>query len=132
MYVLIYVQFTSCAYRVYSGIKNRNKFMYLIESTCKKNPTYITWTMFINILILLTFGLHLRWLLGLRKPRSSKKIEILQAVLVLRIASWKRFSYYGGKKQHCFLISAIKLYSAALSYLNAHSTLNLGTTFLYV
>ena len=30
----------------------------------------------------------LRWLLGLRKLRSSKKAEILQVVLVLRVASF--------------------------------------------
>ena len=32
-------------------------------------------------------GLTLRWLLGFRKLRSSKKIEILLVVLVLRVAS---------------------------------------------
>ena len=45
--------------------------------------------------------------LGLRKLRSSKKVEILQVVLVLRV----------------------ELFSTALNCLNAHSTLNFARTF---
>ena len=37
------------------------------------------------------------------KLRSSKKIEVLQVVLVLQVASWKNMFYHGGKKQHFFL-----------------------------
>ena len=33
-----------------SEMKYGNTFMYLIESTWKKNPTYITWTVFIYVL----------------------------------------------------------------------------------
>ena len=34
---------------------------------------------------------YLRWLLEFRKLRSLKNVEILQVVLVLRVASWQRF-----------------------------------------
>ena len=74
-----------------------------------------------------------RWLPGLRKLRSSKKFEILQVVLILRDASWKSIIFYqGGKKwRFFFLIFTMKLSSTALSYFNAHSTLNIARIFLY-
>ena len=47
----------------------------------------------------------LRQLLGLRKLRSSKKAEILQISLILRVTKWKNIIfYYGPKKQRLFLI----------------------------
>ena len=45
---------------------------------------------------------HLRSLLGLRKLRSSKKVEILQVLLVLRDASWKNIFYHGANKRRFF------------------------------
>ena len=67
----------------------------------------------------------LRWLSWFRKLRSSKKIDILQVALVLRVASWKALFFFHGGKKRCFsLIFFMKLSSAALSYLNAHSTFN--------
>ena len=38
--------------------------------------------------------LWLRWLLGFRKLKSLKKVEILQFVFVLRVASWKNIIFF--------------------------------------
>ena len=60
---------------------------------------------------------NLRWLLALRKLRSSKKVEILQIRLILRVAKWKNIIfYYGWKKQRFFHIftNEIIFYSAEL------------------
>ena len=75
--------------------------------------------------------LMLRWLLGLRKLRFSEKIETLQIGLILRVAWWENIFYYGWKKQRFFLIFTMELFSTALSYLTAQSTLNFTWTFLY-
>ena len=64
-----------------------------------------------------------RWLLGFRKVRSSKEVEILHVVLVLRVPSWKSAVFS--------LMFTMKLSSAVLSNLDAHSTLNFARTFLY-
>ena len=60
-----------------------------------------------------------RWLLGLRWLRSSKKSEILQIRLILRVAKWKNITfYYGRKKQGCFLVftDEICFYSVELFF----------------
>ena len=76
--------------------------------------------------------LLLTWLLGLRKPRSSEKIEILQIGLILRVTWWENIIfYYGWKKQRFFLIFIMELFSTGLSYLTAQSTLNFTLTSLY-
>ena len=43
-----------------------------------------------------------RWLLGLRKPRSSRKVEILQIVLVLQVALWKKRYFLFWRKKTAF------------------------------
>ena len=61
---------------------------------------------------------YLRWLLGLRKLRSSEKVEILQIRLILRVPWWENIIfYYGRKKQRFFFIFTMELFSTALSYL---------------
>ena len=73
----------------------------------------------------------LRWLLGLRKLRPSKKVECLQVGLVLQVASWKN-TFIMADRNGVFLVTfTMKLSSTVLSYLNAHSTLNFAGTFLY-
>ena len=73
-----------------------------------------------------------RWLPGLRKLRSSKKFEILQVVLILRDASWKSIIFYqGGRNGVFFSYFDYEISSTALSYFNAHSTLNIARIFLY-
>ena len=68
------------------------------------------------------------------KLRSSKIVKILQLALVCfqvcKLHHEKIF-FHGGNKQLFFLIFTMKLYSVALNYLNAHSTLNFARTFLY-
>ena len=77
-------------------------------------------------------------LLGLRKLRSSKKAEILQIRLILRVEKWKNIIFYHGrKKQRFFLIftNEIIFYSAELFvcavnfkfYLNIFTFLNIKT-----
>ena len=74
---------------------------------------------------------YLRWLLGLSKLMSPKKVEILQVVIVLRVASWKITIFIMEERTVFFLhIFTIKLSSTSLSYLDAHSTLNFFRTFL--
>ena len=74
----------------------------------------------------------LKWLLGLRKLRALKKVEILQIGLILRIVWWENIIfYYERKKQRFFLIFTMKLFSTALSYLTAQSTLSFTWTSLY-
>ena len=63
----------------------------------------------------------LRWLLGLRKLRSSKMVEILKFIIVLRVGSWKNV-FLSWRKGTFFFTK--KSSSTALSYLNAHLTLN--------
>ena len=76
----------------------------------------------------------LRWLLGFRKLRSSKKVKVLQVAIVClqvcKLHHEKPF-FLGGNKQHFLLLFTMKLSSAALSYLNPHSTLNFAQTFSY-
>ena len=78
-----------------------------------------------SVLGICRHSLLIRWLPRLRKLKSSKKVESLQVALALRVASWKNIVFYdGGKKRRFFIIFTSKLSSAALNYLNAHSTLN--------
>ena len=67
----------------------------LCEVTCQNQKVILL--LFIahqvsHVMNLKTFCL--RWLLGFRKLRSSKKSEILQVVLVLRVASWKSIIFF--------------------------------------
>ena len=87
-----------------------------------KSKIYITTQLFCN----------LRWLLGFKKLKSTKKVEILLVALVLRVASWKNFFFHGGKRWLFFLIFTMKLSSAGLSYLSAHSISNFAMTFLNI
>ena len=61
----------------------------------------------------------LRWLLGFRKLRFSKKVELLQVVLVLRVSSWKNI-LLERKERPLFPIFSLWNY---LLNLNVHSTL---------
>ena len=70
---------------------------------------------------------NLSWLLGLISIVLD--LEIFQVVLVLRVGSRKKF--LSSRKEHFFVIFTMKLLSTALSYLNAHSTLNFARTFVY-
>ena len=74
----------------------------------------------------------LRWLLGFKKSKSTKKVVILLVDLVLRVASWKNIFFHGGKRWRFFLIFTMKLSSAGLSYLSAHSISNFAITFLNI
>ena len=49
----------------------------------------------------------LRWLLGYRKLRSSKKVAILEAALVLQVAVWKKKFFMEERKNAFFLIFTI-------------------------
>ena len=73
----------------------------------------------------------LMWLLELRKLRSSKKVEILQDVLILQVASWYSFFFYEEKKWDMFFPIFTITFSISLSYLVVHSTLNFAKTVLY-
>ena len=46
----------------------------------------------------------LKWLVGLRKLRSSKKAEILQVILVLQVESWRNAFFILGKRNGVFLL----------------------------
>ena len=70
---------------------------------------------------------NLSWLLRLISILLD--LEIFQVVLVLRVGSRKKF--LSSRKEHFFVIFTMKLLSTALSYLNAHSTLNFARTFVY-
>ena len=74
--------------------------------------------MFAQSIKFYTFQYHVwRWLLGLRKLRSSKKIGISQVILVLQIVSWKSVIFYCSGKKRCFFPSfrhEIIFYSAEL------------------
>ena len=75
---------------------------------------------------------YLRWFLGLRKLRPSKKLKFCKSYLFCELHHEKWIFYYGGKKGRSFLICIMELFSAALSYLNALSTLNFSRNFFYV
>ena len=120
-------------------MKYGNKFMYLIESAWKKNTTYLTWTVFVYVIknkhsIILyernefcivevwkQFYIF-DWKYLLEKPNLgramfSKKVEILQAVLVLQLASWKKVSLLWAKETAFFppyFHNGIIFYSAEL------------------
>ena len=88
-----------------------------------KSKIYIATQLFYN----------LKWLLGFKKLKSTKKVEILLVALVLRVASWKNFFFFHGEKRwRFFLIFNMKLSSAGLSYLSAHSISNFAITFLNI
>ena len=70
---------------------------------------------------------NLSWLLRLISILLD--LEIFQVVLVLRVGSRKKF--LSSRKEHFCVIFTMKLLSTALSYLNAHSTLNFARTFVY-
>ena len=76
-------------------------------------------------------SISLRWLLGLRKLRSSKKVEILQVVIALRVGYQKTFFLSWRKETFFFVIFTMKFSSSALSYLYVHSTFNFAIRFLY-
>ena len=73
---------------------------------------------------------YLRWVLGFRKLRSSKKVETIASCSILRVVSWKKNSW---NKETAFfpLIFTMELSSAALSYVNEYLTLNFTGTFEY-
>ena len=64
---------------------------------------------------------YFRWLLGLRKLRSSEKVEIFQIGITLWVALWKNIIFYFGRKNSVF---SMILFSTAISYLTTYSTLN--------
>ena len=56
-----------------------------------KSKIYIATQLFYN----------LKWLLGFKKLKSTKKVEILLVALVLRVASWKNF-FFSWRKEMAF------------------------------
>ena len=64
-----------------------NKFMYLIESTCKKNQRYNLSSVYLNVLVLFIICTPFRVAPRIEKTEVFKKVDILQAVLVLQVAS---------------------------------------------
>ena len=77
----------------------------------------------------------LRWLLRFRKLKSSKKVKILEcAIVCLQVWKLHHEKHFFMEEINSFflLIFTMKLSSAALSYLNAHLTLNFAQTFLYL
>ena len=86
--------------------------MYLIESTCKKNPTYITWTMFINILILFNIWTPFKVAPRVEKTKVFKKDWnfascscfancIMKKVFLLRRKETALFPYFHYKIIFC-------------------------------
>ena len=116
-----------------SRVVIRNKFTYLIESTCKKNETYNLNSVYLNVLVLFIICTPFRVAPRIEKTEVFKKVDILQAVLFLQVASWKKiFLLWRKEKAFFFLILTMELSSTVLSYLNAHSTLKFAGTFFYV
>ena len=66
-----------------SRVVTRNKFTYLIESTCKKNQTYSLNSVYLNVLVLFIICTPFRVASRIEKTEVFKKVDILQAVLVL-------------------------------------------------
>ena len=69
----------------------------------------------------------------MRKLSSLKKFEILQVLLVLGVVSWKNVIFLIIEERNDVFpfVFTMKLFSTALSYLTAHSTLNFSSIFLY-
>ena len=104
-----------------SRVVIRNKFTYLTESICKINQTYNLNSVYLNVLVIFIICTPFRVAPRIEKTEVFRKVDILQAVLVLQVASSKKiFFYYGGKKKHFFFIFIMQLSSTVLSYLNAH------------
>ena len=104
-------------------MKYGNKFMYLIESTCKKNQTYNFNSVYLHVLVLFNICNPFKVAPRIEKTEVfKKKLTFCKLLLFSKSYHEKIFFYYGGKKQCFFFIFIIKLSSTALSYLNAHST----------
>ena len=73
-----------------------------------------------------------KWLLGLRKVKcSKKKLNFANWTYLMSCIMKKKIFYYGREKQCFFLIFTMKLFSTALSYVTAQSTLNFTRTSLH-
>ena len=70
-----------------SRVVIRNKFTYLIESTCKKNEIYNLNSVYLNVLVLFIICTPFRVAPRIEKTKVFKKADILQAALVLQVAS---------------------------------------------
>ena len=71
----------------------------------------------------------LRWLLGLRKLRSSEKIEILQIGFILQVAWWENIIFYYGWKHSVFSLFLPWNYFLQLWAIWLQSTLTFTWTF---
>ena len=71
----------------------------------------------------------LRWLLGLRKLRSSEKIEILQIGCILQVAWWENIIFYYGWKHSVFSLFLPWNYFLQLWAIWLQSTLTFTWTF---
>ena len=99
-----------------SRVVIRNKFTYLIESTCKKNETYNLNSVYLNVLVLFIICTPFRVAPRIEKTKVFKKADILQAALVLQVASWKKIFLLWRKETAFFLYfhHAIIFHSAEL------------------
>ena len=93
------------------------KFMYLIESTCKKNQTYNFNSVYLHVLVL--FNICNPFTVAPRIEKTEvfkKKVDILQAVVVFQVLSWKNIFLLRRKETVFFLYfhHEIIFYSAQL------------------
>ena len=99
-----------------SRVVIRNNFTYLTETTCKKNQTYNLKSVYLNVLGLFIICTPFRVAPRIEKTEVFRKVDILQAVLVLQVASSKKIFLLWRKEKAFFLYfhHAVIFYSAEL------------------
>ena len=78
----------------YATSSFKEDLMNTLNGCKKKSSKIFSFTKCASYTFESTGRFNLRWLLGFRKLRSSKKVEISQFVLVLRVASRKNIIFF--------------------------------------
>ena len=76
--------------------------MYLTESACKKNQTYNLNSGYLNVLVLFNIWTLFKVDPRVEKTEAFKNVDILQAVLVLPVASWKNIFFIMEERNSIF------------------------------
>ena len=103
----------------------KNVFYFMLKSSFRCWGIYI---FFPGFLVVQRNGLirmlWLSWLLGFRKLGLWKRLKFCNLFLFCELHHEKKLFFMDERNAVFFLIFTMKLFSATLSYLKAHSTLN--------
>ena len=86
----------------YATSSFKEDLMNALNGCKKKSSKIFSFTKRASYTFESTGRFNLRWLLGFRKLRSSRKVEILQFVLALRVASRKKTLSFSWRKETAF------------------------------